>query len=57
MKKTKQGVRDLNSIPSKPKGKVLDPVPEAADANSKTFAPSEHEQFWHIRGRGDGGFS
>lgn len=37
MKMTKQGVRDLNSIPSKPKGIVLDPVPEAADASSPKF--------------------
>jgi hypothetical protein len=34
VKTTKQGVRDLNDIPSKPKGKKLDPVPEAADADS-----------------------
>lgn len=37
MKKTKQGVRDLNSIPSKPRGVTLDPVPEAADADSPKF--------------------
>lgn len=35
MKLTKQGVRDLNSIPSKPKGVKLDPPPKKLEAFCK----------------------
>lgn len=34
-KMTKQGVRDLNSIPSKAKGVRLDPMPPEIDFNCK----------------------
>lgn len=31
MKRTKQGVRDLSDIPSKPRGVVLDPRPQSQE--------------------------
>jgi len=35
MKKTKQGVRDLNSLPSKPAGVRLEPPPEQEEPSER----------------------
>jgi hypothetical protein len=41
MKKTRQGVRDLSSLPSKPRGRVLE-MPPQSEGESRTIKQCSH---------------